>query len=280
MSDRIDLHTHSHHSDGVLAPAQLVALAAQRQVGVLALTDHDTTAGCAEAAAACASHGIGFVPGVELTTGWRNQEVHVVGLGVAPDHHTLQARCDEVLALRRARIAAIGARLAREPALAGTDIAGPLLAQPGVPTRLHLARALHARGLARDVQTAFDRWLGRGRPGYVPQQWPTVEGAVAAIRAAGGLAVLAHAHRYRLSNGALGELCAAFKAAGGVALEVSLPGTSPNDTARLLRQARLHGLAGSVGSDFHQPGFAWRPVGRFAKLPDDIAPVLAQLQPQ
>ena len=280
MTDRIDLHTHSHHSDGVLAPAALVALAAQRQVGVLALTDHDTVAGCAEAAAACARHGIGFVPGVELTTGWRNQEVHVVGLGVVPDHPALLARCDEVMALRRARIAAIGQRLAREPALAGADIALPLLAQPGVPTRLHLARALHERGLARDLQHAFDRWLGRGRPGHVPQQWPSVEGAVAAIRAAGGVAVLAHAHRYRLSNGALGELCGAFKAAGGGALEVSLPGTSPNDTARLLRQARLHRLAGSVGSDFHQPGFAWRPVGRFAKLPDDIAPVLAQLQPQ
>jgi hypothetical protein len=280
MFERVDLHTHSHYSDGVLAPAALIALAAQRKVGALALTDHDTSEGCAEAAAACAAHGIVFIPGIEFTAGWRGQEIHIVGLGIDTAHPALHARSAELLTLRRARIAAIGQLLSREKALAGEDIATSLLQQPGVPTRLHLARELHARGLANDLQDAFDRWLGRKRPGHVPQQWPGIEGAIDAIVAAGGIAVLAHAHRYKFSNGVLGQLCAAFKAAGGRGIEVSLPGTSPADTARLLRQARLHGLAGSVGSDFHQPGFAWRPVGRFAKLPDDIAPVLAQLLPQ
>jgi len=280
MSELIDLHTHSYHSDGVLAPAALVELAAKRKVSVLALTDHDTSVGCPEAAAACAQHGIGFVPGIEFTTGWRGQEIHIVGLGINTEHAAVQARCTELLTLRRARIAAIGELLSRERALGGQNIATDLLQQPGVPTRLHLARELLKRGLARDQQDAFDRWLGRKRPGHVPQQWPGIEGAIEAIVAAGGIAVLAHAHRYKFSNGVLGELCAAFKAAGGGGIEVSLPGTSPNDTARLLRQARLQDLAGSVGSDFHQPGFAWRPVGRFAKLPEDIAPVLAQLRPQ
>jgi predicted metal-dependent phosphoesterase TrpH len=104
-----------------------------------------------------------------------------------------------------------------------------------------------------------------------------MEGAINAIRGAGGHAVLAHAHRYKLSNGALGNLCAAFRDAGGAALEVSLPATSPNDANRLAHLARTHGLAGTAASDFHEPGLAWRPLGRFAKLPEGIQPLLPRL---
>jgi predicted metal-dependent phosphoesterase TrpH len=91
--------------------------------------------------------------------------------------------------------------------------------------------------------------------------------------------VLAHAHRYKLSHGGLKELCVAFRAAGGAGLEVSLPGTSPGDAARLASLARACELAGSVASDFHEPGLAWRPLGRFAKLPDQVVPLLARLTP-
>jgi len=91
--------------------------------------------------------------------------------------------------------------------------------------------------------------------------------------------VLAHAHRYRLSSGQLDALCAAFRAGGGEGIEVSLAGQSPNDFARLARLARRHELAGSVASDFHEPGVPWRPLGRFAKLPDQVTPLLARLRP-
>lgn len=275
----VDLHAHSHCSDGALAPAALVALAAQRGLAVLALTDHDTTEGCAEALAACRTAGIGFIPGAELTCGWRNQEIHVVGLGLEVACGPLQAQLSAVRQQRHERIAAIGERLARHPACDGWNPATGILAAGGVPTRLHVARALVARGLASGVQPAFDRFLGRGQPGHVPAQWPALEDAVQAILAAGGQPVLAHAHRYRLSNGALGQLCSAFRSVGGTALEVSLPGISPNDTARLLRHARLTGLAGSVASDFHEPGVPWRPLGRLDKLPDGIEPILSRLQP-
>jgi predicted metal-dependent phosphoesterase TrpH len=280
MFDLIDLHTHSVHSDGLLTPAALVALAATRSLKVLALTDHDTVAGCAEAQAACAAAGIGFVPGVELTAMWRKAEIHVVGLGV----DLLSAALDTHLAAqaqrRATRIAAIGARLASERDFAGWDPAAEVLAAPGMPTRMHLARALVARGLATDPQHAFDRWLGRGKRGHVPVEWPSVAATVGLISACGGQAVLAHAHRYSLSNGALAELVGEFTAAGGAALEVSLPGMSPDVTARIGSLARRFGLAGSVGSDFHEPGLPWRPLGRFAKLPDQIAPLLARLSPR
>jgi predicted metal-dependent phosphoesterase TrpH len=279
MDDLIDLHTHSHHSDGVLAPAALVELAARRKVSTLALTDHDTCAGCAEAAEACARHGIHFIPGIELTASWLEREIHVVGLDIDTTHPVLAGYTGRVLVLRRQRLAAIGRQLAAERTFAGQDPAAAVLAADGVPTRAHVARAIVALGLARGVQEAFDRFLARGRAGYVRAQWPPVQEAIDTIRAAGGIAVLAHAHRYKLSSGQLDALCAAFRAGGGEGLEVGLAGLSPNDYARLARLARKHGLAGSVASDFHEPGLPWRPVGRFAKLPDQVTPLMARLRP-
>ena len=279
MFDLIDLHTHSLYSDGTLTPAELVARAAQRKVTVLALTDHDTTAGCPEALAACRAHGIGFVPGAELTVSWRGQELHIVGLGLDPENAALRTQIAEVLGRRRARIAAIGAKLRADRTLGGFDPSAAVLAGQAVPTRTHVARELVRAGHADTLQKAFDRFLARRTAGYVPQEWPTLESAITAIAAAGGQAVLAHPHRYRLSNGALKDLCGAFRAAGGAGIEVSLAGISPNDAARLARLARQFGLAGSVASDFHEPGLPWRPLGRFAKLPDDVEPLLSRLTP-
>ncbi len=275
--NRVDLHTHSNCSDGVLEPAALVARAAQRQVELLALTDHDTVSGCEEAAAACERHGIRFVPGVELTCLWRQREVHVVGLNIERTHPVLRAHCAAVLERRRQRIAAMGQRLTLA-GLPGEALVAEVLAA-AVPTRTHLARSLCERGLAPTPQRAFERWLQRGRPGYVGAQWPPLAAAVASIVAAGGAAVLAHPHRYRVSNGALRELVGEFQAAGGVGIEVSLSGMGPGDTDRAAALARRFGLTGSIGSDFHEPNLPWRPLGRFAKLPDRITPVMVCLAP-
>ncbi|HXC58436.1 MAG TPA: PHP domain-containing protein [Steroidobacteraceae bacterium] len=278
MEMLIDLHTHSHHSDGTLAPAELVARAVARGVQVLALTDHDTTAGAAEAHQACSAAGIHCVAGVEVTASWRGQEIHIVGLGVDPSATPLQSHLTHLVQLRRARIAAIGEKLRRSRKFTGVDPAQQLLEAGGVPTRTHLARAIVQGGLAKSVQDAFDRFLGRGTPGHVPQQWPEMPVAVDVIRQAGGHAVLAHPHRYKLSAGALRNLCAEFRDCGGAALEVSLPALSPNDASRLASLARQHALAGSAGSDFHEPGLPWRPLGRFAKLPEGIEPLLPRLR--
>jgi predicted metal-dependent phosphoesterase TrpH len=275
MHPRIDLHTHSHCSDGVLAPAALVALAAQRQVGLLALTDHDTAAGCDEARTACQAHGIRFLPGVELTSLWRGREVHVIGLNPDIAQPLFIEHCSSVLQLRRQRIARMSERLS-QAGLPGAALSAEALAA-AAPTRAHLARALCALGLASSVQAAFDRWLKRGQPGYVAAEWPELATAVRCIVAAGGTAVLAHPHRYPLSNGVLRELLDEFKAAGGAGLELSLAGMGPSDADRLATLARRFDLAGSIGSDFHEPGLPWRPLGRFAKLPDRITPIMDRL---
>lgn len=275
MELRVDLHTHSHCSDGRLAPAALVALAAQRGVGLLALTDHDTALGCEEARVACELHGIRFVRGVELTAAWREREIHVIGLNIDDAHRPFEAHCARVLELRRERVTAIAQRLSRA-GLPGAALAAEALAA-AAPTRAHLARGLHARGLAGSVEAAFERWLKRGRPGYVSAQWPALALAVQCIIDAGGVAVLAHPHRYRVSQGVLRELVAEFKAAGGAGLEVSLAGMGPGDADRAATLARRFDLAGSIGSDFHEPGLPWRPLGRFAKLPERITPIMARL---
>lgn len=277
MTPLADLHLHSQHSDGALTPTALVEHAARLGVTQLALTDHDTVAGCTEAAAACAALGLHFVSGCELSSTWRGQAIHVIGLAIDTRSAQLREYFAGIAATRATRLQEIGARLERRGKVPGREIAAAVAASAAVPTRTHVARELVARGHASSVQDAIDLWLGRGTPGHVPIEWPTLETAVAAIRAAGGWPVLAHPHRYRLSGGALRQLIEAFVAAGGAALEVSVGGMARGDLDRLATLARRQGLPASCGSDFHDPSIPWNPPGRFAKLPADLEPLSARL---
>src|SRR5262245_27300152 len=268
----VDFHTHSHFSDGVLSPAQLVARAQERGVSVLALTDHDTTAGLDAARAACQSAGIRFVPGVELSATWRNQTIHLVGLRFHEGHAGLQSHLASVLARRQERLREMGERLEKRARLPGRELAG-IAAQAAAPTRLHLARLMVSRGFARDTQEAFDRWLNRDTPGHVPAEWPTLDAAMTVLRDSGAVAVLAHPHRYRASAGQLRELTASFAQHGGAALEASMAGMSPNDADRIAALCRRFQLLASMGSDFHDPAVPWNPLGRWLKLAAGLEPV-------
>ncbi|MCU0761345.1 MAG: PHP domain-containing protein [Steroidobacteraceae bacterium] len=273
-----DLHLHSDRSDGRLAPAALVGLAAARGVRHLALTDHDTVAGLDEAANTCAAEGLRFAPGVEVTAGWRGQSIHVIGLGLQAADPVLGAHLEDLRRRRRERLLAIGERLARRARLVQAPaIASRVCAEAEVPTRTHLARALVGAGVATDLDDVFRRLLGRDGPGHVPSDWPGLEAAVAALRGAGAQVVLAHPHRYRLSGGALRGLVEEFAALGGHALEVSLGNMGRADLDRLATLARRAGLAASCGSDFHDPAMTWNTPGRFAKLPADLEPVAGRL---
>jgi predicted metal-dependent phosphoesterase TrpH len=272
----VDFHTHSHFSDGVLSPAALVERARSRRVGTLALTDHDTTAGLDEARAACGAD-IRFVPGVELSASWRGQTIHVVGLEVDAQRAQLCAHLDGVRARRRQRLAEIGERLEKRARLPGRELAAAA-ADCASPTRLHLARLMVERGHARDTQDAFDRWLNRDKAGHVPAEWPELARVMDVLRDSGGLAVLAHPHRYRLSSGQLRELTAAFAQSGGVALEASMAGMSPNDADRIASLCRKFNLHASMGSDFHDPAVPWNPLGRWLKLAAGLEPVTQLLK--
>ncbi len=273
----VDFHTHSHFSDGVLSPRARVERARGRRVGTLALTDHDTVAGLGEARAACEEAAIHFVPGVELSAGWRGQTIHVVGLDVNESDEAFNRHLDAVRARRRQRLLEIGERLEKRARLPGRELSA-VAAEAASPTRLHLARLLVERGHARDTQDAFDRWLNRDKAGHVPADWPALDAVMAALRDCGALPVLAHPHRYRLSSGQLRELTAAFAQAGGKALEASMAGMSPNDADRVASLCRKFRLHASMGSDFHDPAVPWNPPGRWLKLAAGLDPVTQLLR--
>jgi 3',5'-nucleoside bisphosphate phosphatase len=277
MNLAADLHTHSSVSDGVLTPAALVVHCAAQGVQRFALTDHDSLAGCDAAENASREHGVAFVRGVEVSCTWRGQSIHVIGLAPRIDAAALDAHLAAIRQQRRERLFEIGERLTRRGRLAGRDLAERAVATSDVPTRLHLARGLVAAGVATDLAHAFRDWLAHGKPGYVPVVWPDLEHTLTALQNAGAITVLAHAHRYRLSGGALRQLVGEFAERRGDALEVSICGMARNDLDRLATLARDRRLAASAGSDFHDPQVPWIRPGRFAKLPADLEPVTARL---
>ncbi|MGL5947536.1 MAG: RNase RNM [Aeromonas sp.] len=270
---RFDLHSHSTASDGHLSPSDLVRRAAQMQVDVLALTDHDTLAGLEEARATMANENLPLrlIAGCELSTTWQNHEIHIVGLGVNTDEPTLRAFLTAQSARRRARAEEIGARLSKHN-LPDTYPRAQALAGEGAVTRAHFARVLVELGAAPSLAQVFKKYLSRGNPGYVPPVWPEMDCTIAAIQAAGGVAVLAHASRYDLSTKWVKRLIGAFKAAGGQAMEVSLSQQTPVERANLGQWASEHDLAISVGSDFHFIA-QWTELGRHLWLPKQGEPV-------
>jgi predicted metal-dependent phosphoesterase TrpH len=219
-----------------------------------------------------------FVPGVELSASWRGQAIHVIGLS-GTDCAALDAHTAELRARRRRRIEEIGQRLERRARLPGMLLAQRVNETAAVPTRQHLARALVAGGFAPDTSRAFERFLGRGCDGHVPVEWPSLEATLAALKSAQRTIVLAHPHRYKVSAGALRSLVGEFAEQGGDALEVSLPGMSPDAVDRIGRLARAAQLAGSAGSDFHDPAVPWNPLGRSLKLAPQIEPLAARFLP-
>ncbi len=282
LASPIDLHLHSTASDGRLAPRELVALLAQRGVKVFALTDHDTVAGLPEAATAAAEHGLHLLRGTELSAEWLGRTIHVVGLGIQPEEPTLVAMLERLASCRAARASLIAARLDRAgaPGAAALDqalqaVGGPLPEPAALArvTRTHLARALVALGAAPNLDGAFTRWLGQRGRAYVPAGWPPLAEVTAAIVAAGGAPVLAHPLRYTLSSGQRRRLVQEFKAAGGAALEVVVGGHAATQVEAATGLALRAGLAGSIGSDFHDPAFPWNLPGRLAKLPQAVVPV-------
>jgi 3',5'-nucleoside bisphosphate phosphatase len=268
----IDLHTHSNCSDGSLTPAELVARAAAAGVEVLALTDHDTVAGLGEAFHSAGVHCVRLVPGVEISASWRAQAIHVLGLWVDPAAAEFRGVLQTQAERRRTRMRTICARLGKL-GLPGMELLAAVEAQPGLPTRAHLANAMVASGHVGRADEAFRKYLGAGKPAHLAAEWPPLDVVVGWIRAAGGVASLAHPARYSLSSGARRQMLADFVAAGGGALEVVSGGNGEQHTDAMAVLAVKYGLMGSVGSDFHNPQLTWNPLGRSLKLPDCVTPV-------
>lgn len=270
-----DLHTHSWFSDGSLAPTELVARAAAAGVHVLALTDHDVTAGLPEAQTAAVEHGLTLVPGVEISVTWGAQTVHVVGLGIDTASQSLQQGLARLREFRDWRAVEIGQRLAKA-GIAGASDGARRHARQGLVSRTHFACFLVEAGHAPDVRSVFRKFLVRGKPGHVPGQWATLADAIGWIREAGGVAVLAHPARYRLTATRLRRLLGEFRDCGGDALEVVSGSHSRDDSFRFAELARRYGLRASAGSDYHGPENRYLDLGPLPPLPDGCTPVWEQ----
>lgn len=259
----IDLHTHSTASDGSFSPRELVAHALERGLSVLALTDHDSVAGNAEAADAARGTGLRFIPGVELDIEWKPGECHLLGLGLDNPSDSLAVLLLRQIEERNARNGEIAARMAadgididleRVTALAGGEVVG----------RPHFAEYLVSIRKVKNRQQAFDRYLAKDRPYFVDRKGIPLDEGIAAIVASGGVPVLAHPLSLYVSWGRIGDVVRDFAARGVRGLEAWHPAARVIECERLENLAAEHGLFVTAGSDFHGAARPDRKLGRTA----------------
>jgi 3',5'-nucleoside bisphosphate phosphatase len=274
----IDLHSHSQASDGSLSPSQLVALAQERGLKALALTDHDTVAGIPEAEAAAENTSLRLVRGVEIEIAFEPGEFHLLGLDLGPVAFPAAvsppAGCAELLSalkrLGKARdvrnsIILEKARAAGIPVTEEELVAASEGARPGRP---HIASLLVAHGAAKNRQDAFSRFLAKGRPLYEPKECIDLEEAIDLVRRAGGLAIVAHPLSLFVSWTRLEKLMDEWKEMGIDGIEAYHPIAKLGQCKRLERMGRERGFRITAGSDYHG---AIRPERRLGRTAGGIA---------
>lgn len=268
-----DLHCHSVVSDGTLTPEALAARAQANGVELWALTDHDEIGGQERAAAAARDLGLDYLCGVEISVSFAGKTVHIVGLGFDPDNLPLK---QGLLATRggRGQRARDMAQDLERIGIPGTyEGALTYVGNPELISRTHFARYLVERGVCKDTNEVFRKYLTEGKPGFVPHRWATLRDAVQWITQAGGAAVIAHPARYGFTPNEEYALFSEFKAHGGIGVEVVTSSHSAAESVRYADMAREFGLAASRGSDFHSPDESRIELGQLPDLPGDLTPV-------
>lgn len=247
---RIDLHLHTTYSDGSLSPAEVLGLAHKAGVSALAITDHDIVAGIPEAIETGACLGIEVIPGIEISSRYGESELHILGYFLDWKDSELSSRLAQLRASRHRRnpriiekLNELGLDLTYDEvkALAGTESVG----------RPHIARVLMEKGYVQSAKEAFDRYLAQGAAAYVPRELPEPAEAIAWIRAARGIPVLAHPTWVNESAEGLYKLCDKLKAEGLGGIEVHYSTHKPQQTSEFLSLAKRLNLLVTGGSDFH-----------------------------
>ena len=269
----VDLHSHTTASDGILTPSELVKRAADNQINMLAITDHDTIKGLLEAKAAIERDNlpVKLIYGVEVSTMWKNNEIHIVGLNIdIQNSHLLelltaqeQSRIDRAISISE-KLAKVSIDNAYEQA--------QQFSKGDIVSRAHFARFLVANNYVKDIKRAFKKYLGKSGYAYVPAKWCSIADAVNAIHAAGGQAVLAHPTRYDLTLTKLKLLISEFKSYGGDGIEVSQSRQTQDDLQRLAKLANEFELLASQGSDFHDL-LNYLDLGKTTPLPGSVTPI-------
>jgi len=241
----IDLHLHTHFSDGTFSPEELAAHAARHGLQAVALTDHDTVEGCPRMQAACEAEGLEFLPGSELTAEWEGHELHLLGYGLDIDHARLLRELARFQKVRQNRIHEMAARLNRM----GVGLQAEAvfeLANCRSPGRPHVARALVQGGFCHSMDEAFERFLKWGKPAWVPKCKMSATAAIDLVHEAGGVVVMAHPGLNRTDS-----CIPALVEAGLDGLECFHSKHSTPMSEHYLQVAEQHGLLVTGGSDCH-----------------------------
>lgn len=268
-----DLHCHSTVSDGTMSPRAVAERAYAGGVRLWSLTDHDEVGGQAEARAAAEALGMRYVSGVEISVTWAGQTVHIVGLQIDPFCPDLIDGLADTRSGRARRARDIGEALAKIGIENAYQGALKYVGNPDLISRTHFARWLVDQGHCATIGDVFSQYLSEGRPGYVGHRWAKLSEAIAWIKAAGGIAVMAHPGRYNYTDTQHDALFDEFTALGGRAVEVVTGSHTPDQYRRYAEVARHYGLLASRGSDFHGPGEGRVELGALPSLPSTVTPV-------
>ena len=256
-----DFHFHSQYSDGLFTPQELAEKLQAAHIEYAALCDHETTAGYPEMKAACDAKGIKLLHGLELNTGDEGH-THVLCYGPGVLNPTLQADLQRRKKARQERILLTLARL-KEIGITLTPEHEQEVLTTGTPSRPHVARALAAEGICPNYQVAFDRYLNRGRPAYVPHQVDSTMETVALAAECGCVPVLAHPMEIGIPLEAIHALVLSLKEVGLQGMEVFHPSANTRQTRALYAMARQENLLVTGGSDFHGDPTKTAAIGRF-----------------
>lgn len=267
----IDLHCHSHFSDGAHTPEELIQKALVQEIKCLSLTDHDTLAGYEQLMTAAANTSIKIIKGIELSVRWKKYDIHILGYQI---NHTSEFN-DLILRQNQSRIDRaqnIGAALNLSGISNAYEKACDLAGHERVG-RPHFARVLINEGKTKDMKSAFRQFLGRGKSGYIPTPWISIQEAVAGIVNSGGQAVIAHPLKYGLTRSKLHELINEFKEAGGEGIEVVSGEMTVTQIKEMAATSMRFNLLASSGSDFHSDGLSRINLGRQQQLPVNCNPI-------
>lgn len=246
----IDLHVHSSCSDGTFSPAELVSYAREKGLAAFALTDHDTTAGLAEAFAAAEGTGMEIIPGIEFSTEYCGRDIHIVGLDIDFEHPEFVEQLHDFRDSRNVR----NRKMIRRLHEGGIDISEHQMRESfgdAVWTRAHFARYLMDHGYVREMKEAFEHYVGDHCPYYVPREKVTPAQAVDLIFRTGGIPILAHPMQYHLNEEGIRRLLSSLKEAGLMGAEAIYSTHSSEEEAMIRRLTGDLDLLISGGSDFH-----------------------------
>ncbi len=272
-----DLHCHSVISDGTLTPEALAERAKANGVELWALTDHDELGGQARAIAAARAVGLPYLTGAEISVTFLDITVHIVGLGMDPDHPELVAGLRATRGGREQRAREMADDLARVGIKGAFEGALRYVGNPDLISRSHFARHLVDTGVCKDIPEVFRKYLTEGKPGFVPHRWARLGDAVRWITGAGGVAIVAHPGRYALTPTQEYALFTEFKGHGGQGVEVVTGAHNASDVVKYTGFCTEFDLAASRGSDFHSPDESHTDLGKLPDLPGHLTPVWSLL---